>query len=420
MSDITMPQLSDSMEQGTILSWLVADGAEIAVGDDLVEIESDKATVTYAAEVAGRVTLLVQEGDTIDVGTPIARTGAEAPAAAPETPAAAPAAAVADGGPAPATSGVEMPAAAGIAVTTSNGHGVKATPLARRIASVHGISLDAITGSGPLGRITQADVLAKAGIAIEPAPEVRAPAPAAAPAAVSAPVRPAIAAGAETQALTRLQAVIAKRMAETKATVPHFQVQTEVVMDGAAALRAQIKGTGETAPSFNDLIIKAAAVALRDHPLANGSYKGDVFELHPNVNVGMAVAAEGALIVPTIFDADEKSIGAIGREARRLAGAVRDGTVTPAELSGATFTVSNLGMFGMTSIIPVINAPQAAILGVGALRDVLARDADGEIVDRRLLTLTLSCDHRILYGAEASRFLSDIREVLENPMRLIL
>jgi pyruvate dehydrogenase E2 component (dihydrolipoamide acetyltransferase) len=209
-------------------------------------------------------------------------------------------------------------------------------------------------------------------------------------------------------------------MADAKATVPHFQVQTDVAMDSAIAFRHQIKDSGAKAPSFNDFIVKAAALALRAHPLANGAYRDGRFELYSRVNVGIAVAAENALVVPTIFDADQISLGAIADEARRLAARVREGSVTPPELSGATFTVSNLGMYGMTAITPVINAPQAAILGVGAMRTVLARVDDGEITEQRLLTLTLSCDHRILYGAEAAQFLSAIRELLEQPLRLAL
>jgi pyruvate dehydrogenase E2 component (dihydrolipoamide acetyltransferase) len=275
-----------------------------------------------------------------------------------------------------------------------------------------------------LGRITRTDVLRKAGIAAAPSPlPAAAPAaPSAAPSADRAPAPAVSGAKGEVEVIepTRLQAVVARRMAEAKATIPHFQVQTDVAMDAVIALRAQLKETGaESVPSFNDLVVKAAALALRVHPLANGSYRDGHFEQYARVNVGIAVAADGALVVPTIFDADEKSLGAIAAEARRLAGAVRDGTVTPPELSGATFTVSNLGMYGMTAITPVINAPQAAILGVGAMREVLAR-VDGEIVDRHLMTLTLSCDHRILYGAQAAEFLSTIRELLEQPLRLAL
>lgn len=219
------------------------------------------------------------------------------------------------------------------------------------------------------------------------------------------------------QELTRVQKLIARRMAETKATVPDFQVQTEVAVDDLLALRAQLKASVDRPPSVNDFIVKASALALREFPLANGSYKDGAFELHSRVNVGVAVATEGALVVPTVADADRRSLGAITTEVRRLAAAVRDGTVTPPELAGATFTVSNLGMYGMTAITSVINAPQAAILGVGAVREVLAR-VDGEIIERGVMTLTLSCDHRILYGAEAAQFLSRIRALLEQPLQL--
>jgi pyruvate dehydrogenase E2 component (dihydrolipoamide acetyltransferase) len=199
-------------------------------------------------------------------------------------------------------------------------------------------------------------------------------------------------------------------------------VQTEAVMDDAVALRRQLRaaaGDGDPAPSLNDLVIKAAALALREHPLANASYEDDGFTLHDQINVGMAVAGPDALVVPTVFGAAGKSLGQIARETRALAERVREGVISPAELESGTFTVSNLGMFGMTAITPVINPPQSAILGVGALRETLAR-VDGEIVDRALMTLTLSCDHRILYGADAARFLATIRDLLQAPIRLAL
>jgi pyruvate dehydrogenase E2 component (dihydrolipoyllysine-residue acetyltransferase) len=380
------------------------------------------------------LTIVAPEGTSLPVGATIARLGAAVEVeregggggdGAAAAPAAEPAGAT-------ATSGVEVPAAAATAAAghgeggSGNGRGsiasVKATPLARRIAAAHGVALDDVVGTGPLGRVTRADVLSKAGVADAPSPvpiprtdAPEAPAPAA-PATATTDV-----AKGEVDVVepSRLQTVIARRMAEAKATVPHFQVQTDVVMDAAVAFREQLKATGAEAPSLNDLVVKAAALALREHPLANGSYRDGRFELHGRVNVGIAVAAQDALVVPTIFDADTKSLGAIAADARRLAHAVRERTVTPPELAGATFTVSNLGMYGMTAINPVINAPQAAILGVGAMRDVLAR-VDGEIVDRRLMTLTLSCDHRILYGADAARFLASIRELLETPLRLAL
>jgi pyruvate dehydrogenase E2 component (dihydrolipoamide acetyltransferase) len=209
-------------------------------------------------------------------------------------------------------------------------------------------------------------------------------------------------------------------MAEAKATIPEFQVQAEVAMDGAIAFRAELKRILEgEAPSLNDLTVKACALALRGHPRANGSYLDGGFELHERVNVGVAVAAEDALVVPVVHDADRKALGQIACETRALAERVRLGTIAPPELAGGTFTVSNLGMYGMTQIVPVINPPQAAILGVGAAREVLAREGD-EIVSRQLMTLTLSCDHRILYGADAALFLAEVKGLLEAPLQLAL
>ena len=313
-----------------------------------------------------------------------------------------------------------MSVAAAAPIHRNGSAGAKATPLARRAAEVHGVHLADVAGTGPLGRITRQDILQAAGIA--PEPPTRAPAPAPGRAAKSgapAPDGESTSPGAR-QELTRLQSVIARRMVEAKATVPHFQVQTEVVMDAAVALRGELKRLAaetDAVPSLNDLIIRASGVALREHPLANGSFVDGAFELHADINVGVAVATDGALIVPTVFDAAGKSLGQIAVDTRALAGRVRDGSITPAELAGGTFTVSNLGMYGMTAITPVINPPQAAILGVGALRDQLIR-RDGQIVDATLMTLTLSCDHRILYGADAARFLARIRDLLETPLKL--
>ncbi|MCW2954003.1 MAG: catalytic domain of component of various dehydrogenase complexe, partial [Conexibacter sp.] len=224
------------------------------------------------------------------------------------------------------------------------------------------------------------------------------------------------------QELTRLQTTVARRMAESKATVPEFTVTTEVDMAPAVELRSQLRSVATPeapAPSFNDMVVKASALALREYPRANGSYKDGRFELYSRVNVGVAVAAQDALIVPTVFDADRKSLGQISRDARALAARVRAGQITPPELSGGTFTVSNLGMFGTTEFTAVINAPQAAILAVGALRDVPVV-ADGAVVPGRRMSITLSCDHRILYGADAAQFLARIRALLEAPLSLAL
>jgi len=356
-TEVAMPKLSDSMEEGTILSWLASSGDEVADGQDLFEVETDKANMTVQAEGSGALEILVAEGETVAVGTPIARLDDQASAAVAEEPSPTP---TAD----PSTEVPTPPAAVAEQAPPSNGSEAvdtrRSTPLARRLAQAHGVTIESIaTGSGVGGRIVKADVLRAAGVELPaasveagpaaPAPEVP---PAAAPAGVDAGAASIATVetakgGSRTVELSRLQAVIARRMAEAKATVPHFQVETEVRMDVAIALRAQLKAVaGEgPVPSFNDLIVRAAALALRDHPKANGSYRDGQFELHDRVNVGMAVAAEDALVVPTIFDADKKSLGEIGRDSRRLATRVRAGEITPPELAGGTFTVSNLGMW---------------------------------------------------------------------------
>ena len=263
-----------------------------------------------------------------------------------------------------------------------------------------------------------------------PRPRRAAPAEAAPAAAPQAAPPPAPASIAETgtakgdvsvQELTRTQQVIARRMAESKATVPEFTIATDVDMEGAVELRKQLKAAAESVsgavPSYNDMVVKASALALREYPRANGSYKDGHFELYSRVNVGVAVAAQEALVVPTVFDADRKSLGEIARDTRTLAERVRANAVTPPELSGGTFTVSNLGMFGVTEFSAVINPPQAAILAVGKM-EPRAVVRDGEIVARNIMTITLVCDHRILYGADAAEFLARIRALLEHPIAL--
>jgi pyruvate dehydrogenase E2 component (dihydrolipoamide acetyltransferase) len=220
---------------------------------------------------------------------------------------------------------------------------------------------------------------------------------------------------------TRVQAVVARRMAESKATAPEFILGVDVDMEAAIALRDQLKAiTGdEKPPSFNDFVVKASALALRAFPRANGAYVGGRFELYDNVNVGIAVAADDALVVPTIFDADRKSFGEIGRESRRLAGRVRDASVTPPELAGGTFTVSNLGMFGISEFSSILNPPQAAILSAGEMKRTPVA-WHGEIALRHVMKLRLTCDHRILYGADAAGFLRRIKELLEQPLAMSL
>jgi pyruvate dehydrogenase E2 component (dihydrolipoamide acetyltransferase) len=429
MADVVMPRLSDSMEEGTILQWLKQVGDEIALGDEIVEIETDKANMAYESDVAGTLSeILVQEGETVAIGTPIAKVGdSDGSSQDAEGRGAKSAGPVAAGDPPPppvaeASSGVGPPTAPPAEETvelhdsSSDGGGrPKASPIARRIAKERGVDLSQVKGSGPSGRIVKADV-EKAGAGEGPM------APAVAPAAPASE-------GAETakgqtsyEDLTKLQSTIARRMAESKATAPHFYLEAEIDVSRLVQARGQIKaaaGEGEVVPSFNDMVVKACALALREHPRANGAYRDGRFELYSRVNVGVAVAADDGLVVPTVLDADRKGLRQIASESRQLAQKVRDGQITPPELSGATFTVSNLGMFGIDSFAAVINPPQAAILAVGAIKEQpVVRD--GELATAHLMRVNLACDHRILYGAPAAEFLARIRTFLEEPLALAL
>ncbi len=449
MSEVVMPRLSDSMEEGTILTWLKQVGDEIAVGDELVEIETDKANMAYEADVAGTLQeILAQEGETLPIGTPIARINGDGgggraggQSARPAGPAAAgdpPSPATAQGMVPPTTSPTgdseEADAEVPTAPVSSEGERVKASPLARRLAKERGLELSQLEGSGPGGRIVKSDVEQAASPASDAvggtmSEEALATArhggsPAAAgPAGLAhGPLVETAKGETQVQELNKLQQTIARRMAESKATAPHFYLTVEIDMGKAVEARAALKAAakeGEVMPSFNDMIVKACAIALREFPKANGAYRDGRFERYSRVNVGVAVAAPEALVVPTIFDADRKGLRQIAADTRAVAAKVRDGSVTPPELSGGTFTVSNLGMFGIDEFDGVINMGQAAILAVGAIREVPAVRG-GEIVLAKLMKATLSCDHRILYGAEGAEFLARVKALLEEPISLAL
>jgi pyruvate dehydrogenase E2 component (dihydrolipoamide acetyltransferase) len=425
MSEIVMPRLSDTMEEGTVLRWLKRDGEHVGRGEELVEIETDKAAMVYESDQEGALRIVAREGDTLAVGATIAHVGETADSvetSITESPA------VVDATPPPADTLIDAPVYGGE-------DRVKASPLARRIASESGVDLHTIAGTGPGGRIVKADVEAT-GIAASDTP--------AAATTADMAERVATAKGETTIVeLTRTQQTIARRMAESKATIPDFSLQAEIDMQRCVELRSELKRLSpEEAPTYNDMVVKACALALHEHPRANGSYRDGKLQLHSRVNVGVAVAVgtdgdgeangtasgasmAGALVVPTVFDAALKSLGEIARETRALAERVRAGTITPPELGGGTFTVSNLGMYGVRSFSAIVNPPQAAILSVGSLAPravVLATGADGggQIVARHTMAITLVCDHRILYGADAARFLARVRELLEEPAALAL
>jgi pyruvate dehydrogenase E2 component (dihydrolipoamide acetyltransferase) len=455
-TDIVMPRLSDSMEEGTILTWMKQVGDPVALGEELVEIETDKANMVFESDAAGTlVEILAGEGDTLPIGEVIARVGdaGEAPAGGGEGGSAATGGegGEADRGgsavhapqeprvlapdppssPTPSpTQQVDAPEPASLPAPSTGGR-IKASPVARRIAEEKGVDLSALQGSGPGGRIIKVDVLkAGSGTGAAGAADDRSAAKRGqggggtpAPAPATTPPSPETAKGAvEVVELTKLQQTVGRRMAESKATAPHFYLQSEIDMTKCFEARAALKASaseGDVIPSFNDMVVKACAIALREFPRANGAYRDGKWELYERVNVGIAVAAAEALVVPTIFDADRKGLRQIASESRALAGKVRDQKITPPELSGGTFTVSNLGMYGVTNFHPVINLPQAAILAVGAITETPVIRG-GEISSARLMGVTLACDHRILYGADGAEFLARIRALLEEPLGLAL
>jgi pyruvate dehydrogenase E2 component (dihydrolipoamide acetyltransferase) len=425
--EIIMPRLSDSMEEATIVHWLVAEGDSVEPGQPLVEIETDKATVTYEADAAGVVLALsVGEGANVAVGTPIALlgdTGEELPAARSRgelvsagsltaTAGAGREGTSAQGPPDHRASASPTPASSPV----SGAARPKASPLARRLAAALDVDLAALSGSGPNGRVIGADVerarveaRPRAAQSTEPASSTRALA-----------ASPAAKGEATSLELSHLQSVVARRMADSRATVPDFELRCEVDMSAAVELRERLREVADPAPSYNDFVVKAAALALREFPRVNASYRDGLVETYPRINVGVAVAADDALLVPTIFAADRISLGEIARTTRSLASRVRDGKISPAEMDGGTFTVSNLGMYGVDSFSAVINPPQAAILAVGSLKPRAIVLDDGQLAARPTILLSLACDHRVLYGADGARFLARVRDLLERPDALVL
>jgi pyruvate dehydrogenase E2 component (dihydrolipoamide acetyltransferase) len=360
--ELTMPKLSDSMAEAVIVRWLKSPGESFARGEALIEVETDKATVVYEAEADGTLeSILVPEGGAAAVGEPIATLAngdRPAPAAKPKA---------------------------------SDGEHSNASPVARRTAVELGVSLHGLTGTGPGGRITREDVEQAAAVS-----GARAPAQRDASAAATGKGE------VDVLELTPTQATIARRMVESATTIPVFTVSAEIDMSVIAAMRDGVTD----GPSLNDFIVKAAALTLRDFPRFNASYVDEKIECYSRVNVGIAVATDDALLVPVVADADRKTLTEIAGETRRLAEGARKRTLQPNDLHDATFTVSNLGMFGVSTFTAIIDPPQVAILAVGGLRD-------------GFVTVTLSCDHRVVYGADGARFLAKLRDLLEQPLTLV-
>ncbi|GAA4618830.1 pyruvate dehydrogenase complex dihydrolipoamide acetyltransferase [Saccharopolyspora hordei] len=415
MTEIQMPRLSDTMEEGVVSTWRKKVGDQVSRGDVVAEIETDKALMELEAYDDGVLEkILVEEGATVPIGTPIAVLGDGSGAAAESAPTPAPAAQTPAPAEAPAPAEPAEPAPAPApAAPAERGSKPKASPLAKAVAKEKGVDLSTVQGTGPGGRIIRADIEAAAAAA---ASAPAAPEPAATPAA------PVASEDVEEVPLNKIQKVSAKRLTESKQQAPHFYLTSAIDVTDLLAFRGtlneRLQAAGGPKVSVNDLIVKAVATALRANPSVNVSFAGDKLLRHKRINLGIAVAIEDGLVVPVVKDADRKSVSEIAAESRELAGRAREGKLKLDEMSGGTFSISNLGMFGIEQFSAVINPPEAAILAVGAARDEV-QVRDGEFVARKVLRVTLSADHRAVDGAVGAAFLQQLTSLLEDPLRII-
>ncbi|ATC31899.1 pyruvate dehydrogenase complex dihydrolipoamide acetyltransferase [Caulobacter vibrioides] len=426
--DILMPALSPTMEEGTLAKWHVKVGDTVKAGDVIAEIETDKATMEVEAVDEGVVEAILVEAGTenVKVNALIAKLAGEgdSPAPAPkvEAPKAAAAAPVPAAAPAPAVPAPAAPVAA-------DGSRVLASPLARRLASAAGLDLKAIKGTGPHGRVIKSDVeAAKSGapaakVAPAAAPAAVAPAAAAAPRQIQSLEQMGIPAGSyDLVPLDGMRKTIARRMTESFRDVPHFPLTIDLEIDALLAARAKINSLLEkqgVKVSVNDIVIKAAAVALKQVPEANASYTPEGIAMHHHADIAVAVAVDGGLITPIIRKAETKGLAQISAEMKDLAQRAKDKKLKPEEFQGGTFSISNLGMFGIKSFASIINEPQAAIMSVGAgeQRPVVK---NGQLAVATVMTVTLTCDHRVVDGSVGAKFLAAFKPLIEEPLTLIV
>ena len=432
-ADIVMPRLSDTMESGTVARWLKHEGETVTKGEPIADIETDKALMPLESDVSGTISkILLPEGQSAPIGTTIAvvaKAGeATAPKAstpsAPTTPAAPPTSAgravehvTAPGAP---TEEGGVPTTANERALSPSASGpnerILASPVARRLAEEMNIDLRSVVGTGPNGRITREDVEAvtRAGEApIAPAQVARAtsPPPSAAPPSPTPSVgRP----------LTRLQETVARRMVQSKTTVPHFYLTTEIDMAAAARLRTQLNAQWTDAHiGFTDILVRAVALALEAFPLVNASWQNDHLDYHQDVNVGLAVSTEGGgLVVPVIKHANQSGLRKLSVEIKDLVKRTREGKNRPGDFEGGTFTISNLGAWAVDNFLAIINPPESAILAVGRIEKRPVARGD-EIVLSERVNLSLSCDHRVFYGAYGAEFMTKLRDLLEQPYSLL-
>ena len=440
MAEITMPKLSDTMTEGTLVAWKKKSGDKVSSGEVIAEVETDKATMEMEAFEDGVLVDLVPEGTKVSVGEKIAviqGKGEAAAASKAATPTQASPEAAEAKQPVPTAEKeaalVEAPAPNG--QEAANGGRVKASPLAKKVAAAQGIPLGGLVGSGPGGRIIQKDVLgaapsvggeARTSPTITPAATASPAAPKpAAPVAkpISAPVRAGLPQTETRVPLSGMRKTIAGRLLQSKTTIPHFYLHTEVDAAALTKLRAEVNAAGEkdgTKVSVNDFILKATAAALARVPKVNASFAGDAVVEFSSVNLAVAVAVEDGLVTPVVRDAQTKSLSEISLAVKDLASRARSKKLKPEEYQGGTFTVSNLGAYGIDRFDAIINPPQAAILSVGALMKKPVVNAAGEIVVGQRIDLGLSCDHRVVDGALGAQFLAELRRLLESPVLMLL
>lgn len=423
---IRMPRMSDTMEEGNIVSWLKKEGESVEIGETLAEVETDKATMELdspeegvllhiavkegAVPINGVIAVIGKKGE--DWKSAIEASGssngvAKAPEETPEPP--------------KTEERTIASQPSDTTPTTSDDKRVKASPLAKNIAKDAGIDIAQVEGSGDHGRIVKRDV--------EAVIEAKKSAPAAAPAPASQPAKeePAVTpfvyapgtANFEEKTISQMRKTIARRLSESKFTSPHFYLTIEINMDKAVEMRKQVNEVAPTKISFNDFVLKAAAVALRQHPAVNSSWLGDKIRYNKDINIGVAVAVEDGLLVPVIRYADIKTLSQINIEVKHYAGKAKDRKLQPDEMQGNTFTISNLGMFGIEEFTAIINPPDSCILAVGAIIEKPVVK-NGEIVIANMMKVTLSCDHRTVDGATGAQFLQTFKGILEDPIRLLV
>jgi pyruvate dehydrogenase E2 component (dihydrolipoamide acetyltransferase) len=423
---VTMPRLSDTMEEGTVASWLKKVGDTVEEGDILAEIETDKATMEFESFYSGVLLHIgIEEGGTAPVDDVLAVIGPEG------TDVDAVLSSIKSGGKGSSDSATETKTETASATesnetetseTTTSNERIFASPLAKKMASEKGIDLSTVKGSGENGRIVKKDIENYKPVeapavkeAAPPVQEAKAEAPAAKPVEIYTPVGEE---QFEESKNSQMRKTIAKRLGESKFTAPHYYLNIEVDMDNAMASRKQINSMPDTRISFNDLVLKASAMALRKHPQVNSQWHGDTTKIAKHIHVGVAVAVEDGLVVPVLKFADQQSLMQIGQNVKSLATKARDKKLQPAEMEGSTFTVSNLGMFGITEFTSIINQPNSAILSVGAIiqKPVVK---NGEIVVGNTMKLTLACDHRTVDGATGAKFLQTLKTYIENPVTML-